>query len=176
MDHPPSFVEGGFPMSLSDLASLGSFVSGFAVLVSLIFLYFQLRQLSGQVQQAEKNQRAALSQGYSTRTSDNLRWWGQAPVNGLLTRVDAGDTKFSAEELRQLALAFRLVYVNAQDAYFQHKSGLLEGQTYEYAMSALRGWLVQPVHRVLWEESAQRFPPSSEFGAVIDAMIRETPL
>jgi hypothetical protein len=42
-------------MSLSDLASLGSFVSGAAVLVSPVFLYFQLRQLSGQVKQAEKN-------------------------------------------------------------------------------------------------------------------------
>lgn len=33
-------------MSRSDLASLGSFVSGFAVLVSLVFLYFQLRQMN----------------------------------------------------------------------------------------------------------------------------------
>jgi hypothetical protein len=46
-------------MSLSDLASIGSFVSGFAVLVSLIFLYFQLRQIHAQVLQEEKNQQAA---------------------------------------------------------------------------------------------------------------------
>jgi hypothetical protein len=31
-------------MSLSDLASLGSFVSGFAVLISLIYLALQVRQ------------------------------------------------------------------------------------------------------------------------------------
>jgi hypothetical protein len=41
-------------MSLSDLASLGSFVSGVAVLVSLVFLYFQLRQMNAQVLQTEK--------------------------------------------------------------------------------------------------------------------------
>src|SRR5215469_7153616 len=56
-------------MSLSDLASLGSFVSGFAVLVSLIFLYFQLHQLSQQVRQAEKKQQASIRQ---TRTTQNM--------------------------------------------------------------------------------------------------------
>jgi hypothetical protein len=39
-------------MSLSDLAALGSFVSGLGVLVSLVFLYFQLRQIGVQVKQA----------------------------------------------------------------------------------------------------------------------------
>ncbi|HEX3432128.1 MAG TPA: hypothetical protein VHT03_14710 [Rhizomicrobium sp.] len=43
-------------MSLSDLASLGSFVSAFAVLASLVYLALQVRQ-------AEKNQRAILNQG-----------------------------------------------------------------------------------------------------------------
>jgi hypothetical protein len=36
-------------MTLSDLAALGSFVSGLAVLVSLIFLWFQLRQMNEQI-------------------------------------------------------------------------------------------------------------------------------
>ena len=41
-------------MSLSQLAEIGSFVSGVAILASLIFLYFQLRQINKQVKQAEK--------------------------------------------------------------------------------------------------------------------------
>ena len=43
-------------MSLSQLAEIGSFTSGVAILASLIFLYFQLRQINQQVKQAEKNQ------------------------------------------------------------------------------------------------------------------------
>src|SRR5450755_1342360 len=46
-------------MSLSDLAALGSFISGLAVLASLGFLYFQMRQVAEQVRQADRNQRAA---------------------------------------------------------------------------------------------------------------------
>jgi len=47
-------------MSLSDLAAFGSFVSGLAVLVSLIFLLLQVRQTN-------RNQRALMQQGISAR-------------------------------------------------------------------------------------------------------------
>ena len=79
-------------MSLSDLASIGSLVSGVAILVSLIYLAIQVRQ-------AEKNQRAVLNQGYITRVADYLRWYAESPINELRTRVIAGDTSFTAEEL-----------------------------------------------------------------------------
>jgi hypothetical protein len=57
-------------MSLSDLASLGSLVSGVAVPVSLVFLYFQVRQVNQQVRQAEKNQRATIAQVRASRTAE----------------------------------------------------------------------------------------------------------
>jgi hypothetical protein len=61
-------------MSLSDLASLGSFVSGIAVLLSLVFLYFQFRQVNLQVKQTEKNQQALIRQNRATRSVDlNMR-------------------------------------------------------------------------------------------------------
>ena len=50
-------------MSLSDLASIGSFVSDVAVVVSLIYLSVQVRH-------ADRNQQAAIRQGRSTRTVD----------------------------------------------------------------------------------------------------------
>src|SRR5215469_1497977 len=56
--HPQLIV--GVLMPLSDLASLGSFVSGVAVLISLVFLYFQVRQVTAQVRQAERNQQASI--------------------------------------------------------------------------------------------------------------------
>lgn len=52
-------------MTLSDLASLGSFISGIAVLVSLIYLALQVRQ-------AEKNQRAIIHQGRVEQSADRL--------------------------------------------------------------------------------------------------------
>ena len=47
-------------MSLSNLASLGSFVSGFAVLISLIYLALQVRQ-------SERNQQIAIRHSRASR-------------------------------------------------------------------------------------------------------------
>src|SRR5450432_96104 len=49
----PDQLNGGASMSLSDLASLGSFVSGFAVLTSLVYLTLQVRQ-------TERNQKSSI--------------------------------------------------------------------------------------------------------------------
>src|SRR5215472_17064452 len=61
-------------MSLSDLASLGSFVSGVAVLASLIFLFFQIRQMPEQVKRSEKNQQAAVGQGRAAILTERAKW------------------------------------------------------------------------------------------------------
>jgi len=52
-------------MSLSDLAALGSFVSGVAVVVSFIFMALQMRQ-------SNQNQKSLMQQGRSARTVDIL--------------------------------------------------------------------------------------------------------
>lgn len=155
-------------MSLSDLASLGSFVSGFAVLVSLVYLALQVRQ-------AEKNQRAVLNQGYITRVADYLRWYAEPPVNDLRARVIAGDTSFTAEELLRLQMAFRVTLLSAQDAYLQHKTGLVDAMTLDNSMRSVRNtWLGQPVYRALWLQQAPTIAP--EFAAVVETMLRETPV
>jgi hypothetical protein len=155
-------------VSLSDLASLGTFVSGFAVLVSLVYLAIQVRQ-------AEKNQRAVLNQGYITRVAEYLRWYAESPINELRTRVIAGDTSFTAEELLRLQLALRVTLLSAQDAYLQHKTGLVDAMTLDNSMRSIRNtWLGQPVYRALWRQQAPSIAP--EFAAVIETMLQETPV
>lgn len=160
-------------MSLSDLASLGSFVSGLAVLLSLIFLYFQLRQVNEQVKQAEKNQRAVLNQGYIGRVTEYLRWYAESPINDLRTRVIAGETSFTADELLRLQMAFRVTLLSAQDAYLQHKAGLVDSMTLENSMRSVRTtWLGQAVYRALWLQQAPTIAP--EFAEVIEKTLQET--
>src|SRR5215469_11714077 len=161
-------------MSLSDLASVGSFVSGFAVLVSLVFLYFQLRQLSGQVKQAEKNQRGVLSQGYFTRVTENLRWSGEPANAELRARLIAGETAFTAGELYRLRMMFRTLVVNVMDAYVHHKSGLLDTMSFDGSMLNFRAVLSQPVFRAIWMDSASTIAP--DFRDVVETMLAEEPL
>jgi hypothetical protein len=155
-------------MSLSELASLGSLISGVAVLVSLVYLAIQVRQ-------AEKNQRAVLNQGYITRVTDYLRWYAESPINELRTRVIAGETSFTAEELLRLQLALRVTLLSAQDAYLQHRAGLVDEMTLDNSMRSVRNtWLNQPVYRALWLQQSPTIAP--EFAAVIETMLRETPV
>ena len=155
-------------MSLSDLASIGSFVSASAVLVSLIYLAIQVRQ-------AEKNQRAVLNQGYITRVTEYLRWYAESPILELRARVMAGDTSFTAEELLRLQLALRVTLLSAQDAYLQHKAGLVDAMTLDNSMRSVRNtWLNLPVYRALWQQQAPTIAP--EFAAVIEKMLQETPV
>jgi len=161
-------------MTLSDLASISGIVSGVAVLVSLIFLYFQLRQINQQVKQAEKNQRASLNQGFVTRTTENLRASLEGPSQELLQRVWAGETAFTASELFQLRVRFRLAIIGTQDAYLQHREGLLDVANMDYATLTLRIWLRQPVFRALWAQSVTSLPP--EFVGFVNDLIAQTPL
>jgi hypothetical protein len=79
-------------MSLSDLASLGSFVSGFAVLVTLVLLLLQMRQ-------SNQNQRALMSQGNIDRIGNILRWLAEPHIADLDFRAREGETKFTNHEL-----------------------------------------------------------------------------
>ena len=155
-------------MSLSDVASIGEFVSGVAVLISLIYLALQIRQ-------TEKNQRAILSHGYVTRSSDNLRWFGGPSITALMARVYAGETDFTVEELTLLGLVFRVGLMNGQDAYRQYQSGLIDQMAYDNSALVLtRNWLALPVFRALW--SSVRVSQAPEWRALIDKMMVGTPV
>src|SRR5215472_17982281 len=99
-------------MSLSDLASLGSFVSGFAVLASLIYLALQVRQ-------AEKNQRGLMQQARATRLCDHLDRIANSDTVDAYTRVISGDPATTVRDLDQSAFLFRASMYAFEDAYFQ---------------------------------------------------------
>ncbi|HEX3432129.1 MAG TPA: hypothetical protein VHT03_14715 [Rhizomicrobium sp.] len=72
-------------------------------------------------------------------------------------------------------MAFRVTVLSAQDAYLQHKVGLVDAMTLDNSMRILKNvWLVQPVYRALWLEQAASIAP--EFATVIDAAVRDVPL
>lgn len=161
-------------MTLADLAALGSFVSGFAVLVSLVFLYFQLRQLNTQVLQAETNQRALLSQGVATRTIETHRWSSEPIMNELMSRIYAGDTKFSLPELRQLRVYLRVRLTGLQDTYVQLRSGLIDQIIFDNVLEACKGLLSERVFRAVWLTIRRGYAP--EWRDYVDRLTAELPL
>ena len=158
-------------MSLSELAALGSFVSGLGVLMSLGFLYFQLRQIGVQVKQSEKNQRALINQGALSGTRDIIRAFAEPHAAALMSRVVAGERDFTATELLQLHWLLRQSLINMQDVLFQHREGLIDEGTLENSFRANRMTLAQPVFRALWLQSRESYAP--EVASCVDKLVAD---
>lgn len=158
---------GGAPVTLSDLASIGTLISSFAVLISLIYLALQVKV-------TEKNQRALINQGVLTRTVEMVKWNAEPHISELVTRVFSGDTNFTAEEINRLRLIMRVRLSNFQDAYLQRHLRLSDEITYENAFIGIKLLMAQPVFRSMWKRHRDTY--ASELIQIVDEMIKDTRL
>ena len=161
-------------MSLSDLAALGSFVSGIAVLASLVFLFFQMRQMTAQLRQSERNQQAIIRQGIRTRAVDlNLARTepsaADAIAKGYAGAVDTTPTQY--EQFAGAALAY---LIHVEDCFFQHQEGLLIDSAFATVRGGLKRRLSTPGLRQIWTDSRDTF--HSTFRKFVDEIMAETPL
>lgn len=158
-------------MSLTDLASIGSFVSGFGVLTSLVFLYFQLRQMTAQVKQTERIQQAAVQQQRSSLIAD-ITMRETDPV--LAVVFDAGKTgsaAMSKAEILQFQSYSIARFSLSEDTFYQHRSGLLSEEAYERFVRLFGGAFAWPGVRVIWKRARRAFGP--EFVAFGDRLCAE---
>lgn len=161
-------------MSLSDLASLGSFISALAVLISLIFLYFQLRQLAVQVKQAEKNQQAAIQQSRNHRRIDMFMDRATNPALAEALAVSGSrPNELTMTQWLQTQAYSAASFGLAEDTFLQHKYGLLSDEFFDAWLPSMKFTLSAPSARASWKRSRRAFGP--EFVEFIDRLIVETP-
>src|SRR5215470_13080603 len=138
-------------MSLSQLGEIGSFVSGVAILTSLIFLYFQLRQINHQVKQAEKNQQSVIRQGRATRTAGILMAGTDPSLADAFVKGTFGADDISPTQLSQFSAACRATFINSEDTFYQHKDGLLDEATFDGFVAGMKGTWRYPGFRAQWK-------------------------
>ena len=154
-------------MSLSDLASLGSFVSGVAVLISLIYLAVQVRQ-------AEKNQRALVQQTRATRLNSNFIAFGESDAAVVYSKGMRGD-ELSDREFQQFRWMYRATMKNYEDDFLQHEEGLLAEPTFTSGLqNALGALLATPGGRVMWHHL--RGELNERFREFANDLVGKTPL
>src|SRR5947209_18988379 len=98
-------------MNLSDLASIGSFVSGVAVLISLVYLATQVRQ-------AAKATRSEIHQNILHG------WMGAGNLVATHAELFARATNSGAEEIEAMSDAEKLTFVTVAMAMFRHYENL----------------------------------------------------
>jgi hypothetical protein len=129
-------------MALSDLASIGTFISSVAVVVSIAFLALQMRQ-------ANANQKSLMQQGRSARTVDMLMKMSEP--DRAQTLVSAfNDT--SDEPARVLAFYFfaGACFWNYEDSFLQFRAKTLDARGWETDELTLRGLFANPAYRAAW--------------------------
>lgn len=154
-------------MTLSDLASLGSFISGVAVLVSLIYLSLQIRQ-------AEKNQQATIRAARAGRMIE-MNIAAMDPLNAeAIAKGSTGAPDMTPTEYAQFASFCRASFVNAEDTYFQHKQGLLADEAFQSFRANVRAWSRQPGLPAFWQRHKAFYVP--EFAQWLDETISDVRL
>ena len=161
-------------MSLSDLASLGSFVSGVAVLASLVFLYFQLGQVRLQITQAEKNQQASIRQARVTRAVDIALTRENNPALTAVLNVIRTEGQLDPEQFRAFANYAACMFLHAEDSFYQHRNGLLDESAFNTFVFQMQAILRSPAWRATWKH-VSRGNYDGDFASFIDGLIRETP-
>jgi len=161
-------------MSLSDLASVGSFISGFAVLVSLVFLYFQLKQINAQVVQAERNQQAATRAVRTSRIVEIMLGTAEPSLAEAIAKGRDGSADITDTQIHQFFAYSNARFYNAQDTFQQFRQGLLDNAILESLVDGLRVSLSHPGTRAFFENHRTAF--GIEFVKFVQSLATETPL
>jgi len=154
-------------MTLSDLASIGSLVSGIAVLISLIYL-------SVQVKQAERNQQASIRQARVDGLM-NLVLVSVEPSLAVATaRARNGDDDISDTEYLQYQSYSFATFVGGENNFYQHQQGMLDHSAFRSFVGNLRVSFSAPGFRVMWRAARGRF--QSDFVEFMDKIMAEVPV
>jgi hypothetical protein len=152
-------------MSLSDLASLGSFVSGFAVLTSLIYLALQVRQ-------TERNQQISIRHSRVSRTVElHLALADPAAADAWL-HGSASPQEITRTELSQFINLCRALFFHFEDSFYQREEGLLNDAAFETVVGGVRLLARSPGFRAAWKMARPNF--GGRFLSFMDGVVAKS--
>jgi hypothetical protein len=159
-------------MSFSDLAALGGLVSSAAVLISLVLLYYQLRQLTAQVRQADKYQQTLVKQARTSRVMEVNARLADADFAAVYLRIMTNAEDLSLADWSRFNAHARAIFQNGEDTFSQHRRGLLHQDDYDGFVVALNSTFRSPALRVAWMLLRGGFP--APYVAFIDQIVAES--
>jgi len=153
-------------MTLSDLTSLGTFVSSLAVAVTLFFTLLQLRQNDRSIRAVTQQTRSGRIVGIAAAMSEPFL----AEAN-VLARQHAALTPAQIEAFTRCALAF---FWHCEDGFLQHRAGTIDDAGFQSDRAILSGLLRSPAYRAAWRLVHRDTTPA--FQTYVDSLLREIPV
>jgi len=154
-------------MDLATLAQLGEFVGGLFVVVSLVYLAYQVRQNTTSLR-AENYARVLerLSTLQSNLSSD-------AELNRIVVVGAQTPEALTRTERMRLTWSLYELLGAAEFVFHQHRAGALPTEVWERWQATLVWWLSNPGIQRWW--AAKPSPFSASFEAFADEIIRTSP-
>ena len=137
-------------MSLSDLASVGAFVNGFAVLISLIYLALQVRH-------TKRNQQIAIRHSRVSRIVELERALADPAVAAAWHHGSGSPQELTQTELSQFISLCRAFFFHFEDSFYQREEGLLNDDAFETVTAGARLLARRPGLRAAWKLARPNF-------------------
>ncbi len=137
-------------MSLSDLAALGSFVSGVAVLVSLIYLALQVRQ-------TKRNQQISIRHSRASRIVELQLALADSAVAAAWLHGSWSPQEITPTEVSQFMSLCRALFFHFEDSFYQREEGLLNDDAFETVVAGVRLSARSPGWRAAWKLARPNF-------------------
>src|SRR5579862_1058957 len=118
-------------MALSDLAALGSFVSGIAVVVSFIFLALQIRQ-------SNWNQRSLMQQGRTERNVNILLKMSDPLLSETLAEAHANCLSLDPARVWAFYGLAAAVFWSYEDSFIQFEAGTLDARSWQSDVATIK--------------------------------------
>ena len=154
-------------MTLTDLANIGGFVNGIAVIISLIYLALQVRH-------AQRTQRAAMHQARVERVTNASIAFLSPEVAALIAKAGTQPTTLAPQEVVQLLYFLRIQVAALDDFAWQAEAGFLDAPSLETTVLTTKRLLANPVLRAALYLVLPQIAP--ELRARIERMAEETPM
>ena len=151
-------------MTLSDLASIGTFISAVAVVISLAYLGRQIRQ-------ARIHQQAMVRTERANRLAAMNIAAQEPSIAVALSKGFIASDDITATQYAQFAHFCRASFYNAEDTYFQHKLGLISDEAFASFIASVQGAATAPGMRAAWKQFRGLFV--SEFAEWMDRTLAQ---
>ncbi|HVU22405.1 MAG TPA: hypothetical protein VHE09_16865 [Rhizomicrobium sp.] len=151
-------------MSLSDLAAIGSFVSGIAVVVSFVFLALQIRQ-------SNRNQKSLMQQGRTTRNVEILLHIADPFVSEMMLEAHADIRAMDPKKIWAFYGVAAAVFWTYEDSFLQFQRGMLDRESWSSDATTIKRLLASPAYRVAWKMAREGI--SGGYREYVDSVMRD---
>lgn len=153
-------------MTLTELGNLGEAISGFAVVVSLLYVAYELRTNTRTLRATSAAEGQDSIAGFNEMLAthpDMTDLWARVAAQGTLENL-------SPEEALRVTVVLRALTQRYESMYFRYEAHLLEERVWKVRRDWLAGFLKTPAAAEWWNAERQSSLYTPDFIADLDSV------